>query len=665
MNFHSLHSKIFLLMTGTLLLVALAILGISHRSVTTALTATEQHAVGNLVHLAQEDIRTRWENSLLDKVDTVQRERAALTASSSQIISVFRSYEEIARKNGLPQAKAQQMAIDWLARRPTPAGRNISAFDASLTVRASTDPQSIGKDISGLQTIKGQPLAAAMRAQVLRSGEAFAVYHRPDADGHSPSWNARFVYFRPWDWVIAVSSDSSAIQGRIDARQAQMERELADSLGKLQLAKSGFLALRDQQGRFIVAPPNDELAVASDKRLWRSLADEASHKDEEASKSRTVELADNQPWFITHSHFAPLGWTLAALVPESDFVAPAESLAAQQFAVFLAVFLIAWLVLSLVTGRIVAPVGMLARFVHTLPEQDLTREATLPAAIAELPRQNHDEIGQLAQVFITMNQKLHENVAKLVFETDARGRIENELRIASDIQLGLLPTPLDAETRKKADVASTMHPAKEVGGDLTDYFLLADGKSLCLAIGDVSGKGVPAALFMAITRTLIRSAAEVESDPARIVERVNNRLSENNPNLMFVTLLVGILQLDTGELRWCNAGHPPPYRILPEGGAEALAGRSGIACGIKEGAAYKSFATQIKKGEAILAYTDGVTEAVDSSDKQYGEARLEGVLAIPAPSAQETIGRIGADVLRFSSGVEQFDDITLIAARRL
>src|SRR5690606_34079489 len=142
-------------------------------------------------------------------------------------------------------------------------------------------------------------------------------------------------------------------------------------------------------------------------------------------------------------------------------------------------------------------------------------------------------------------------------ETSSRERLESELSIAHDIQMGLLPLPLDPGIRQKVDLYATMLPAKEVGGDLYDYFLLNNGK-LCFVIGDVSDKGVPAALFMAVTRTLIRACAEDETDPALLMERVNNRLAENNANMMFVTLILAVLDLETGELSWSHGGHPPP-----------------------------------------------------------------------------------------------------------
>src|SRR5690606_8982484 len=199
------------------------------------------------------------------------------------------------------------------------------------------------------------------------------------------------------------------------------------------------------------------------------------------------------------------------------------------------------------------------------------------------------------------------------------------LNIARDIQMGLLPIPLPRNVLEKIDLYATMIPAKEVGGDLYDYFVLPDGR-LCFAIGDVSDKGVPAALFMAVTRTLVRASAEDETDPALLMDRVNNRLAENNPNLMFVTLILAVLDLDTGDLCWANGGHAAPCVVQPDGHLRWLEGRSGPACGVQEGVSYRSFRTRLERGEIFVGYTDGVTEALDPEGRLYGDPRLFALL---------------------------------------
>jgi len=315
-----------------------------------------------------------------------------------------------------------------------------------------------------------------------------------------------------------------------------------------------------------------------------------------------------------------------------------------------------------IATRITRPLDTLTGYARSLPEQDLTAPAEPPARIASLPSRHRDEVGRLASSFLFMQRKLGENVARLMDETSARERIESELNIARDIQLGLLPMPLPREVAARVELQAAMQPAKEVGGDLYDYFTLPDGR-LCFAIGDVSGKGVPAALFMAVTRTLIRATAESETDPALIVQRVNNRLSENNPNMMFVTLLLGVLDLATGELAWANAGHPPPAVVAADGTVRLLPGRSGPACGVQEDLPYQRLDTRLQTGETLVGYTDGVTDASDRQGTQYGEARMLDRLGGPALSAQARVQALLDDVHRFADGADPFDDITLIAIR--
>ncbi len=293
-----------------------------------------------------------------------------------------------------------------------------------------------------------------------------------------------------------------------------------------------------------------------------------------------------------------------------------------------------------------AALRKLTRYARELPRQDLTAPSTVPAHIASLPRRYHDEVGRLASSFLFMDKRLRENVSRLMQETTARERFESELNIARAIQLGLLPIPLRHEVLERADLHAIMQPAKEVGGDLYDYFLLPNGK-LCLAIGDVSDKGVPAALFMAVTRTLIRATAEDETDPAAIMARVNNRLAENNPNLMFVTLLLGVLDLDTGELQWANAGHPPPLLIGADGSVRTLEGRSGPACGVQEDLIYLPLNAQLDYGETLVGYTDGVTDATNALGGHYGLERMVNTLARPGATAARLTERLLDDIQDF------------------
>jgi phosphoserine phosphatase RsbU/P len=249
-------------------------------------------------------------------------------------------------------------------------------------------------------------------------------------------------------------------------------------------------------------------------------------------------------------------------------------------------------------------------------------------------------------------------------------RLEEDLEAARQLQLGMVPTVFPPPTLgRPIEVFAMMQPAREVGGDLYDFFDFPDG-TFCFVIGDVSGKGMPAALFMARTKSLIRLAAELmrgadskRASPADIVARVNLELCQNNPEMMFVTLLVGMLHTGSGELHYCNAGHNAPYR-LHNGKVDVLDGPKGFALGITADAAYETVRLSMMPGELIYLYTDGVTEATNQSEELFSEARLEAVLRIDSQqSSADLIKSVTVAIDDFVRTAPQADDITAMAIR--
>ncbi|GHU35969.1 hypothetical protein AGMMS50256_31920 [Betaproteobacteria bacterium] len=665
MMIHSLRSKILLLLTSTLLVIAVFIVLISRHEVTKALSETERHAMENALTLAERNLKASWDSWLDDKILLVRNERARLMETGELIFSVL--YDDNRRATGDNDTGwEQRLGADWINRLPADPLRHVFAYDAQFKIRVSSRPGWVGQDISGLRDFKGQPLAQSMYDESRRFKYGFAVY----------PYTARmhygyFVYFKNWDWVVVIAVDGQGITEQIASQNIRMEAELQESLGTVRLARSGFMFAIADDGHFVASPSGDHRKLMDAAFLERLRARSASDRHDgaggdsdfdTATRFRFDTQAGKELWHVGYAYFKPLGWTLAAMVPNRDLLLPAQDLIERQLIVFAVILFCAWVGAFFVIARIVAPLSLLARFAHRLPEQDWTAEENkVPAPIAILPERFHDEIGQLASAFLFMNDKLRENITQLMQETTRRGRIESELSIAHDIQFGLLPFPIETEARKYVNIAASMTPSKEVGGDLYDYFLLADKKTLCCVIGDVSGKGVPAALFMAITRTLVRSTSEVETDPGRLLAAVNNRISENNPNLMFVTLLVGMLNIETGEFIWANAGHPPPFFISRDG-AELLPGRSGPACGVMENISYRTFAHRFSAGETLFGYTDGVTEAFDTAGAQYGEARLKAELIHGGyHDAETTLSHVENDIKTFTVGAEQSDDITMLA----
>ena len=258
-------------------------------------------------------------------------------------------------------------------------------------------------------------------------------------------------------------------------------------------------------------------------------------------------------------------------------------------------------------------------------------------------------------------------------EIDAHlARLREELDAARRLQMGMVPQSFPVPSAQlPIDLYASMEPAREVGGDLYDFFVTEDGM-LCFLIGDVSGKGMPAALFMARAKSLIRITTELmrsrhgaSAKPSEIITRVNRALCQDNGDLMFVTLFFAMLAPATGELSFCNAGHNAPYR-LDGNSLAAIDGAKGIILGVKPDAVYETGRLSLAAGEMVYLFTDGVTEASNAVDELFGEGRLEAALRGAADRASaKIISSVAEAVKSFVGTALPSDDITMIAVRRL
>jgi sigma-B regulation protein RsbU (phosphoserine phosphatase) len=270
---------------------------------------------------------------------------------------------------------------------------------------------------------------------------------------------------------------------------------------------------------------------------------------------------------------------------------------------------------------------------------------------------------------ITIRKTL-DHVAQLKQSIQTQERlmaIKQELGVAARIQQSILPTTFPPfPSRKDFELHAAMVPAKEVGGDLFDFFLL-DEHHLGFVLGDVSGKGVPAALFMAVSRTLLRHIALQRVSPGKCLEYLNTSLAGQNIAYMFVTMFYGILDTRTGDLEFAIGGHNPPYVFSPGGGVRELPCASGgPIVGLLESAKYETIADRITPGEGILLFTDGVTEAMDRHEEFFAEERLEQFLAVHSTAtAEQLVTDLHREVEAFAAGMPQADDITVLALRYL
>lgn len=325
-------------------------------------------------------------------------------------------------------------------------------------------------------------------------------------------------------------------------------------------------------------------------------------------------------------------------------------------------------------GLVLGLLALLALTVLTLVivRRTMNPLATLTARAEEVargalsfelpPARRPDEIGRLTQAFDRMRTELAEHLAELTRTTREQQRLSSELEIAHQIQTALLPGEHYQDARcENFELHALLRPARAVGGDLYGYFMLGD-RRFCVMVGDVSDKGIPAALFMARTITLAKALASRARSPQQLLALLNRELCRHNDSCMFVTLLCGMLDTHTGELLLASAGHEPPVLCAPTAAPRLLELDTGTALGLDEDAVYPAHVLRLQPDETLLMYTDGITEAGDLAQRMYGQQRMLACLAQPAPhGTAELAGRLLADVDDFAAGAGQTDDITVLA----
>jgi len=348
------------------------------------------------------------------------------------------------------------------------------------------------------------------------------------------------------------------------------------------------------------------------------------------------------------------GWSYAAIYPEDQILEEVYGLRRAQLLILAAGLVCLIGLVATLASRLTRPLAELSSSAGEIALGNL--EGALP------PVQSDDEVGALTSAFHRMRDSLKVYVRDLEATTRAKERLESELQLARRIQVDMLPAASAGGTPGDGfDLHAILEPARHIGGDLYEYFL-RDGK-LTFVVGDVSGKGVGAALFMARAKTLFRAIVPLETDLAQVLRDVNRDLCEENEQGMFVTLFACALDLATGELTYASAGHDPPV-LLGGSAPRFLSVDGGPVLGLIEASEYRAQKTTLAPGEALVLYTDGVSEALDPNGEFFTTERLRAVLATVPPDSAAGIARaVHQAVKTFAGGAPQSDDITVMAVR--
>ncbi len=671
MRVNSLRTKIFLLVVLILALVAGSVMFFTKRGVETAMLDAEERSARNVLHLLTLDIDGRYKTLLRDKVEAVTQRKNQVKNLSSLVLSGLRPFRNLAGQEVLSTEEAKTMALDWIVQLQY-KGAYIFVFNDQNQALYHPEEEYVGKDLSHIKDIKGREMLSAVRKEADQYGSAFAIFHQQAlGEDMVVKQFADFVYFSEWGWLVGVAAYIQDVEEEVARKSAEMLEVLRQNVSRVRIAETGFVFLFSGNKELLVLPPDsrglelERAETIAGGPLLEALMQAAQTEDASPVDFVHVDSAAQGVEMESYaSYFKPMDWYIATVAAKQEIARPARDLLANQGAIFGLVLVIGLVLALAFSARISGPLTKLADYAKVIPEQDLTAEPPADSPIQNLSKRYRDEVGRLAESFVYMERSLRENIRNLIQVTAAKQRIEHELSIARDIQMGLLhkifpPFP----DRPEFDLYAYLEPAKEVGGDLYDFFFI-DDDHLCFSVGDVSDKGVPAALFMAISKALINVAAQRDPDPASMMCMVNDELARDNPNCMFVTLIIAIIDLRNGDVRYANGGHNRPVLLQGEKGVDFLAGVSGPMAGAMADMPFSPLQTKLEPGETLLLYTDGVTEAMTEKGELFtDEAFLETVRRHAHASPRELVDVVLADVKKHVGGAQQSDDITMLCLR--
>ncbi|MBQ6676340.1 MAG: SpoIIE family protein phosphatase [Ruminococcus sp.] len=452
--------------------------------------------------------------------------------------------------------------------------------------------------------------------------------------------------------------------------------------------QGGYICVINSSGNVIFAPEGNGVF---DVRLSDEASDIRQSDNKELAEFVSAVLTEQQSlteitvgskvYYMTGSPMPTIGWAVVSFIEKDITEQPTQQMmneydrinqeASSKFnegtdysrnttLVMIGVILVLGTAAALaVAGRVVKPLERMTQRMSELKNNDLLFEM-------EDTYRTGDEVEMLAEAFAELSKKTTDYINQITVITAEKERIGTELELATRIQADMLPNIFPAfPERPEFDIHASMTPAKEVGGDFYDFFLI-DDDHLAMVMADVSGKGVPAALFMMMSKILVGNYAMMGGAPSKVLEQVNTQICKNNDEEMFVTVWLGVLEISTGRVTAANAGHEYPIIRKPGGKFELFKDKHGFVIGGMDGMTFKEYEFTLEKGGTLFLYTDGVAEATDTNNELFGTDRmLETLNKDPDASPKELLKNMKQAVDEFVGEAPQFDDLTMLGLKLL
>lgn len=663
------------LVIGVLLMTALAFMFFTRAEVTRAMLVAGDESAGNVLQVVNLNIENEHKNLTSFREYATARYREQLRNLVGIVIQQIDAYYALYEKNVLSEKEAQRQALESVEKLRYGNNDYFYIYDRDDVAIAHPDPRVKGRDISDFKDDRGLPVLKALRDEAGEDGEAASTMWWLRLG--EPDLVPKLVYARKytkWDWLVGTGVYIDDVERDARRKMDEIMRVLQDAFAGVRVADTGYFFVFDGQSNMLIHPLQDGVDplgvrnTAGGTNLFPALV-RASADPAVPLKYRWAKPGESSDRVYTKyshvRHFAPFDWYIASSVYEDEMRRPARRIVFRQMIFVGLIVAIGSLLAVFLVNRVTRPLARLTGYAEKLQKADFTlpeAETTALKAIT-FPR----EVGRLAETMASMERRLQEYLEHIRTTIAQKERLESEMRIAHEIQMNMLPKDLAGlRGRTEVDLAMRLVPAREVGGDLYDFFFI-DRDRLCLIVGDVSDKGVPAALFMARSIALLRHTVTKESHvPDEIFSIVNQELVHGNDFCMFVTAFLGILDVNTGELVYSNAGHLPPMLVPAAGGCREISLPSGKPLGVSEKAVFRSNRLTLEPGDALAVFTDGVTEAQNEREEFFGVGRLEMLMKGERNSGEASglVDTIMQGLKDFVSDTPQSDDIALLCVQR-
>jgi sigma-B regulation protein RsbU (phosphoserine phosphatase) len=664
----SIKTKVLLLIVLIMVVALAAVMVFTKKDFEKEILDSGEESARNAMRLVMLDIHNEYQGLQFYQQAILSERKEQLKNVMAIVISSLKGFYRASQKGLLSPKRAQKMALDWI--QTIRYGNNDYFFinDIKMVAISHPDPQFLGKNLREWRDPKGNYIGHNMLDIALKRGSGFTRYWWKRLATEEPVEKLAYVVFFPqWRWIVGTGVYIDDINAAVQAKLKAIIAVLTDTFNKIAIAKTGYVFLFNGKKEMLIKPHllSQELANIRERDVLLERLMQAARHPERPLQYTITNLAGRSRTKEAYvDYFPPLDWYVASSLFKDEIYLPARRLVYKQIFLLAIICLVGIGVAYVLVDRISRPLKKLTAYAKELPSRDFTAPPAPDGEGPGLYLNYRDEVGRLAASFDFMESALRREIQDLITTTAAKERIDSELHIAREIQMGILPKTFPPfPDRRDFDIYAAMEPAKEVGGDFYDFFLL-DDHHCCFVIGDVSDKGVPAALYMAVTKTLIKAVAEQGHPPGQIFTRVNRELVSRNTSSMFVTVFLGILNTISGQVLYANGGHNPPLVMRSQGPVAYLSLSGGTLVGALEDLTYETQELVLSPGDALFLYTDGVTEAVNRDGELFSEDRLQQSLQdLQSTSIVDAVHGVQARVHAFAAGLPQADDITLLMVR--